>query len=267
MPVATPLDIAVLSSPVPVPGETGTIQGTSRTLDTQQTTNFGDVSNALTQGSGVVPAYGSGNRAQVIEENNPPPPPTPSSSGTFEASDLDETGSNVGGLAKEAGAAEDTKMELEYATASGQKEAEDAEKVAEEFENQVNEYQEAFDSGIVSETDTRKESAATGAAIGAKIGSAVPGAGTVIGAGLGAGIGFLAGKKKGERSKSGMSGVRFAKRQDRRADRDARKEAGLKGKEKRLARRAQRKQRRDAFKEFKDNLKLQAEVNAANFET
>ena len=258
MPVATPLDIAVLSSPVPIPGETGTIPGTSGTLDMEQQVNFGDVSNALTKGSGVVPPIGSGNKTQIVEEK--PPPPSQVSSGTFKASDLDATGANVGGLAKEAGTPEDTKMELEFTTASAQKEAEDAEKAQENFDAQVDEYKKAYEEGLISTIDTRKDSTLAGAAIGSYL---APGIGTAIGAG----IGYLTGKKKGDEVGDGMQAARFVKRQDRRADRKARKEAGLTGKKKRLARRAQRRQRRDAYKEFKDYLKSEAEIQAANLET
>ena len=255
MPVATPLDIAVLSSPVPVPGETGTIPGTSGTLDMEQQVNFGDVSNALTKGSGVVPPIGSGNTTQIVEEK--PPQPSQVTSGTFKASDLDATGANVGGLAKEAGTPEDTKMELEFTTASAQKEAADAEKAQENFDAQVDEYKKAY-AGDMGEKQSFGESLeaaseefySTGALGLYSLGKALK-----------------AGRQARKGEQSGMSAARGVKRADRKADRKARKEAGLKGKEKRLARRAQRRQRRDAFKEFKDYLKSEAEIQAANLET
>ena len=57
----------------------------------------------------------------------------------------------------------------------------------------------------------------------------------------------------------GRSAARSAKRQDRRDDRQARKDAGLKGREKRQARRAQRGNRKASWQEYKGEMALKTQ--------
>tara|TARA_R110000824_G_scaffold383428_1_gene576983 strand:+ start:114 stop:746 length:633 start_codon:yes stop_codon:yes gene_type:complete len=78
---------------------------------------------------------------------------------------------------------------------------------------------------------------------------------------------FRVGKRNLEDGKvTGKAAAKIAKRQDRRGDRDARKEAGLKGSEKRQMRRAQRGQRKSAWKDYKGESDLAATEQAAQLE-
>tara|TARA_R110002110_G_scaffold365252_1_gene574958 strand:+ start:570 stop:1169 length:600 start_codon:yes stop_codon:yes gene_type:complete len=65
---------------------------------------------------------------------------------------------------------------------------------------------------------------------------------------------------------TGRSAARSAKRQDRRDDRQARKDAGLKGKEKRQARRAQRGNRKASWSEYKGEMDLKTQDQVAELE-
>ena len=85
MPLVSPIDIAVLSSPVPLPGESGTVSPGSFGVDTQQ--NF----SAMAKGSGVASPIGTGNVTTPL--------PT-SSTSTIEGKALESGGANVGGLVK-----------------------------------------------------------------------------------------------------------------------------------------------------------------------
>lgn len=248
----SPIDIAVLSSPIPLPKETGTIAPSSFGTGTQQNIQ------AITRGSGVTSPIGTGNTMTPMPYSPVGIPGQLEGGSTITGAALESGGSNVGGVVQQA-PKEDLETKLEFASLEDQKIAA-AEKAQEE---QVSEYMKAFEEGTVSKADTRKESAAAGAAIGAKAASFIPFVGTAVGAGLGAGIGYLSGKKEGEEVKPGMRAARFLKRQDRREDRKARKAAGLKGSEKRAMRRAQRKSRRAAFKDFKAERDYQASLEAA----
>ncbi len=248
----SPIDIAVLSSPIPLPKETGTIAPNSFGTGTQQNIQ------AITKGSGVTSPIGTGNEMTPMPYSSVGIPGQLEGGSTITGAALESGGSNVGGVVQQA-PKKDLETKLEFASLEDQKIA--AQEKAQE--EKVSEYMKAFEEGTVSEADTRKESAATGAVIGAKAASFIPFVGTAVGAGLGAGIGYLSGKKEGEEVKPGMRAARFLKRQERRQAKKARKEAGLKGSEKRIMRRAQRKSRRAAFKDFKAERDYQASLDAA----
>ena len=254
MPIASPIDIAVLSSPIPLPKETGTIAPSSFGTGTQQNIQ------AITRGSGVTSPIGTGNTMAPMPYSPVGIPGQLEGGSTVTGAALESGGSNVGGVVQQA-PKEDLETKLEFASLEDQKIAA-AEKAQEE---QVSEYMKAFEEGAVSERDTRAEQAASGAATGAAIGTftALPGVGTALGSAIGGTIGFLSGRKKGEEIKPGMRAARYIKRQDRREDRKARREAGLKGSQKRAMRKAQRKSRRAAFKDFKAERDYQASLDAA----
>jgi|TARA_R100001460_G_C3504970_1_gene170817 hypothetical protein len=237
MPLVDPIDIAVLSSPVPLPGESGTVSPGSFGVNTQQ--NF----SAMTKGSGVASPIGTGNVTT----------PLPSSStSTIEGRALESGGANVGGLVKTE--QEVIPTDIKFATAEDEK----VQKQEDQFEDQVDEYKKAFDGDSGSKKSIKESLEAAGEEFLAQGGTAA-----------GPYSQFKAFKafreaRKGEQS--GMSAARDVKREDRKADRKARKKSGLKGKEKRAVRKAQRQQRRDAFKSFKDQVDLEALETASNFE-
>ena len=248
----SPIDIAVLSSPIPLPKETGTIAPSSFGTGTQQNIQ------AIARGSGVTSPIGTGNEMTPMPYS---PVEVPGQlEGDITGAALESGGANVGGVVQQA-PKKDLETKLEFASLEDQKIA--AEEKAQE--EQVSEYMKAFEEGAVSERDTRAERAASGAATGAAIGTftALPGVGTALGAAIGGGIGYLSGKKEGEKVDPGMRAARYIKRLDRRADRKARREAGLKGSQKRVMRRAQRKSRRAAFEDFKAERDYQASIDAA----
>jgi hypothetical protein len=237
MPLVSPIDIAVLSSPVPLPGESGTVSPGSFGVDTQQ--NF----SAMTKGSGVASPIGTGNVTTPL--------PT-SSTSTIEGKALESGGANVGGLVKTE--QEVIPTDIKFATA----EDEQIQKQEDQFEEQVDEYKDAFEGDSGEKKSIKESLESAGEEFLAQGGTAT-----------GPFSGFKAIKafreaRKGEQS--GMSAARDVKRADRKADRKARKKAGLKGKEKRAVRKAQRQQRRDAFKAFKDQVDLEALETASNFE-
>lgn len=260
MPLISPIDIAVLSSPIPLPGKTATPG--SFNDNTQQ--NF----TAMTQGSGVSSPIGTGNITTPLPTSSP---------STIEGKALESGGSNVGGVVK-------TKQEviptdIKFAT----QEDENLAKQEEQYEDQVDEYDKAFkgegeiakdalevydkakdtiDTKIkaVSDSDIYKKFEES--KLGQKLNEFKE-----------TGIGQKAGqilddkiKKRIEKRYSGMSGARIEKRGDRKDDRKARKEAGLKGKEKRLARKAQRQNRRSAYKDFKEDLLDESYADITNLE-
>ena len=255
MQLINPIDIAALSSPIPIPENTG------GGFDSNTQENY----TAMTRGSGVLSPIGSGNTTQLRSGttgggSNMDLTPSPEfESITGEA--LESGGANVGGLVKTE--QEVIPTDIKFAT----QEDEILDKQETQYDDQVSEYDEAFKGeGEMGKTalglydkakDTYKdfvinsdgESVLGGFAetkIGKKIDHAI--------------------KEKIEDRYSGMSGARIVKRKDRKDDRDARKDAGLKGKEKRLARKAQRKNRKSAFKDFKDNLLDDAYVDITNLE-
>ena len=226
METISPIDIAVLSSPVPNPGETSTIPGSSPTIITDNNTQgFSAVSKALTSGSGVTPAYGSGNRTKVLETGNQPTQVAPSTdaerqentvdpavgagSRGFDAGDADRVGANIGGMVKTS--PEDVEMDLKYATADIQ---EDAAR-AEELEAETDEFVDAYDKGF---TDKSGDT--------------------------------FVGKK----------GARKAKRADRRADRDSRK--GLSKAERKKLRKEQRAQRKSAYDMYKGEIDFRTDAES-----
>lgn len=145
-------------------------------------------------------------------------------------------------------------------------------------EAQTSEFSDAYNKGYTTTSDTRAESMARGAAAGSYFGPA----GTYIGAG----IGWLSGHKEGETAAAGtMQAARMAKRDDRSGDREVRKDArkamqsdleasGVgKGKARRQSRRmkrglrrGQRRERKDSWKNFKGDQKLQAQDDAYDLE-
>ena len=248
----SPIDIAVLSSPIPLPKETGTIAPSSFGTGTQQNIQ------AIARGSGVTSPIGTGNEMKPMRYSPVGIPGQAESNITGAA--LESGGANVGGVVQQA-PKKDLETKLEFASLEDQKIAAQEK----EQEEQASEYMKAFEEGAVLDRDTRAEQAASSAATGAAIGTftALPGIGTGIGAAIGGTIGFLSGRKEGEEIKPGMRAARYIKRQDRRADRKARREAGLKGSQKRALRKAQRKSRRAAFKDFKAERDYQASLDAA----
>ena len=240
MPLVSPIDIAVLSSPVPLPGESGTVSPGSFGVNTQQ--NF----TAMTRGSGVTSPIGTGNQM------------TPRSTSTGRAQGQGDTaitgaalesgGANVGGVVQQA-PKDDFTTKVEFAT-YGDQQAAAADKVQEE---QADEFMDAYE-GDSGEKKSIKESLEAA------------GEEYVATGGLGVFSYVKAGKafkeaRKGEQS--GMSAARGIKRADRKADRKARKEAGLKGSKKRAMRKAQRRQRKAAFDQFKENRDYEASLEAA----
>ena len=128
----SPIDIAVLSSPVPPPG-TDPRETFSDYSDGRP--NFDQVANALTQGSGVVPPIGSGNETSILD-----------------AGDFDKSGANVGGLVKTS--QEDEPMDLKYVTADEESDAAEVE----EYEGLVDDYEEAYeDEGMRGARDVKAE--------------------------------------------------------------------------------------------------------------
>jgi len=227
MPLVSPIDIAVLSSPIPLPGESGTVSPGSFGVDTQQ--NF----SAMAKGSGVSSPIGTGNTTTPLPTSDPSLP----RSSTIEGEALESGGANVGGLVKTEQDVIPT--DIEFATAEDEQMA----KREDQFEEQVDEYKEAFDSGTEAEAKLREDE--SGLQTFARKAE-----------------GGLLNLFRDE----GMAKARGAKKSDRKADRKARKEAGLTGKAKRRARKAQRQQRRDAFKAFKDELDLEAQQAASDLE-
>jgi hypothetical protein len=141
MPLVNPIDIAVLSSPVALPGESGTVSPSSFGTNTQQ--NF----TAMTQGSGVTSPIGTGNVTTPLPTSDPSLP----RSSTIEGKALESGGANVGGLVKTE--QEVIPTEIEFATAEDEQIA----KKEDQFEEQVDEYKEAFDSGTKAEAKLQEE--------------------------------------------------------------------------------------------------------------
>jgi len=259
MPLVSPIDIAVLSSPVALPGESGTVTPSSFGVNTQQ--NF----TAMTQGAGVSSPIGTGNTTTPLPISSTDNPAQ--SYGQITGAALESGGANVGGVIQQA-PKDELETKIEFATYKDQKLA-DSEKA---YEEQTDDYMKAFEGDENQEKQSIKESLeAAGEEYVATGGLGVFSYGK-------AGKAFIE-ARKGEQS--GMSAARGVKRADRKADRKARKgktfneETGkyektgkkLKGKEKRAVRRAQRQQRRDAFKDFKDQVDLEALETAENLET
>lgn len=248
MPLINPIDIAALSSPIPIPENTG------GGFDSNTQENY----TAMTKGSGVLSPIGSGNTMGLMpsQQFN-----SAAEYGSITGEALESGGANVGGVVKTE--QEVIPTDIKFTT----QEDENLAKQEEQQEDQVNEYEEAFkgegemgenalglydkakdiigDSVVNSDNEKILEGFAE-TKIGKKIDDKI--------------------KEKIQDRYSGMSGARIVKRKDRKDDRDARKDAGLKGKEKRLARKAQRKNRKSAFKDFKDNLLDEAYVDITNLE-
>ena len=123
MPLISPIDIAVLSSPIPLPGKTSNATPGSFNDNTQQ--NF----TAMTQGSGVSSPIGTGNITTPLPTSSP---------STIEGKALESGGSNVGGLVKTE--QEEIPTDIKFATA----EDENLAKQEEQYEDQVDEYDKAF---------------------------------------------------------------------------------------------------------------------------
>lgn len=247
MPLVSPIDIAVLSSPIPMPGETGTIAPSSFGTDTQQNIQ------AMTSGSGVTSPIGTGNIMTPVAGQL-------ESGSTITGAALESGGANVGGVVQQA-PKEDLETKLEFASLEDQKIA--AQEKAQE--EQADEFMKAYEEGVSTKreelldegvdkaekiydslSDKNKERLSKLGLDSEKIGVGLERVGDILG---------------GE--KTGMRAARTVKRKDRRADRKARKEAGLKGSEKRAMRKAQRKSRRSAFKDFKSERDYQASLDAA----
>mgnify|MGYP001160920192 CR=1 FL=1 len=245
MPLVSPIDIAALSSPIPIPENTG------GGFDSNTQQNY----IAMTQGSGVTNPIGSGNTMDLIPSRGGntmdlmPSQQFNSAAeyGSITGEALESGGANVGGLVKTE--QEVIPTDIKFAT----QEDEILDKQETQYEDQIDEYQKAYDKAKANEADMDAEQG-----------------------------GFLrfARKTSDFGIDDGMSAARGVKRKDRKEDRKARKgktynpETGkyektgekLKGKEKRLARRAQRKNRKSAFKDFKDNLEEDALVDITNLE-
>lgn len=240
MPLINPIDIAALSSPIPIPENTG------GGFDSNTQQNY----TAMTRGSGVLSPIGSGNTMDLMpsQQFN-----SAAEYGSITGEALESGGANVGGVVKTE--QEEIPTDIKFATA----EDENLAKQEDQYEDQVNEYDEAF-KGEGEMTDNYL--------------NAYDKAKDLIDSPI---LDKISESKIGQRidnklkdvikdRTSGMSGARMVKRKDREDDRDARKDAGLKGKEKRLARKAQRKNRKSAFKDFKDNLLDEAYVDITNLE-
>ena len=141
MPV-DPIDIAVLSSPITMPGETGTIAPSSFGTSTQQNIQ------AMTRGSGVTSPIGTGNTMT--------PMPFPPITGAA----LESGGANVGGVVQQA-PKEDLETKLEFASLEDQKIA----AVEKEQEEQANEFMKAYEEGVSGNRDitNRKKTGMKGA--------------------------------------------------------------------------------------------------------
>lgn len=251
----SPIDIAALSSPIPLPGETSTVSPGSFGINTQQ--NF----QAMTRGSGVSSPIGTGNTTTPLPISSTEN--VAQASGPITGAALESGGSNVGGVVQQA-PKEDLATNIEFATLEDQNLA----KREENYQEQVSDYQKAFE-GDSGEKKSIKESLEAA-------GEEYVATGGLGGYSLGKAAKAFRDSRKGEQS--GMSAARGVKREDRKADRKARKgktfneETGkyektgekLKGRKKRELRKAQRRQRRSAFKDFKDNLEIQAEIEASN---
>ncbi len=273
MPLVSPIDIAALSSPIPIPENTG------GGFDSNTQQNY----IAMAKGSGVLSPIGSGNTTQLRSgttgggSNMDLMPSQQFNSaaeyGSIEGEALESGGANVGGLVKTE--QEVIPTDIKFAT----QEDEILDKKETQYDDQVSEYDDAFKGegeigktalglydkakDVITDSDIYKkfEESKVGQKLNefkeTGIGQRISGLGQTIDSKI---------KEKIEDRTSGMSGARMVKRKDRRDDRDARKDAGLKGKEKRLARKAQRKNRKSAFKDFKDNLLDDAYVDITNLE-
>jgi len=132
MPLVDPIDIAVLSSPIPLPGESGTVSPGSFGINTQQ--NF----SAITKGSGVSSPIGTGN--QML----------PVSFGDIEGQAAESGGANVGGVVKTEQDVIPT--ELEFTTADEEQEAADIK----EYEGLLGDYEDAYeDTGMRGARDVK----------------------------------------------------------------------------------------------------------------
>lgn len=135
MPSVSPIDIAVLSSPVPLPGPAPLDAAPLFDQQVGDQIDFSQVAGALTQGSGVTPPIGSGNETSILD-----------------AGDFDKSGANVGGLVKTS--QEDEPMDLKYATADEESDAMEEE----EYEGLVDDYEDAYeDTGMRGAKDVKKE--------------------------------------------------------------------------------------------------------------
>lgn len=134
MPLVDPIDIAVLSSPIPLPGESGTVSPGSFGIDTQQ--NF----SAMAKGSGVSSPIGTGN--QML----------PVSFAGIEGEAAESGGANVGGVVKTE--QDIIPTELEFTTADEEQEAADIE----EYEGLIDDYEDAYeDTGMRGARDVKAE--------------------------------------------------------------------------------------------------------------
>ena len=250
----SPIDIAVLSSPIPLPKETGTIAPSSFGTGTQQNIQ------AITRGSGVTSPIGTGNTMAPMPYSPVRIPGQLEGGSTITGAALESGGANVGGVVQQA-PKEDLETKLEFASLEDQKIA--AQEKAQE--EQADEFMKAYEEGVSTKrdelidegvdkaekiydslSDKNKERLSKLGLDSEKIGVGLEKVGDILG---------------GE--KTGMRAARTVKRKDRKADRKARKEAGLKGSEKRAMRKAQRKSRRSAFKDFKSERDYQASLDAA----
>lgn len=234
MPIVSPIDIAALSSPIPLP------PGTGGGFATETYDNF----NAMTQGSGVTNPIGNGNTMELMpaEFFN-----SAAEYGNIEGEALESGGSNVGGVVKTE--QEVIPTDIKFAT-----EGDEILNTQEtQYDDQVDEYQGAYDKAKANEADMDEEQGA---------------------------FQRFARKADDFGIDDGMSAARGVKRKDRKEDRKARKgktynaETGkyektgdkLTGREKRSARKAQRKNRNSAFKDFKNNQLDDAYVDIINLE-
>ena len=253
-----PIDIAVLSSPIPLPRETGTIAPSSFGTGTQQNIQ------AITRGSGVTSPIGTGNTMTPMPYSPVGIPGQLEGGSTITGAALESGGANVGGLVDQ-GPKEDLETKLEFASLEDQK----LDAQEKQQEEQAKEYMKAFEEGVSDKrtelidegiektkeaydklSDKNKERLDKIGLDSEKVGEGLEKVGKLI-------------TKYTGGDKTGMSGARTVKRQDRRADRKARRKAGLKGSEKRAVRKAQRKARRAAFDEFKSERDYQASLAAA----
>ena len=242
MPIS-PMDIVTLSSPLPVPG-TASEQIGAGMDPTPFTPRQQAVNTALTSGAGVTNPYGTGNVANPIQ--------TPAMSGTAH---LTSGGATVGGVTGMASPEAPKEIMLDgekvdYADATGQKMAQAEQKQ----EDQISEFKEAFEEGTESRLGTGAETAA-------RYYSSLSDKNNERLSKIGLDSHKMAGVTQMIQDRTKMGSARAVKRKDRKADKKARKEAGLTGKEKRLMRKAQRDARKDAWKSFKGDIELDAELN------
>ncbi len=277
MPVSA-TELAMLSSPVPVPAELGDNQSPFTARDVSANSAL---SGATPDPNGVQLPVRSGT-TRFSSENLPTSSlsneslstSTPNHfSGEKYSGPGDVVGERVGGLVGQRPIdPSEVKTNIPEAIDSLTKE--------------TNQFSSAYSEGYTSTENRKESSATTGMEIGAGIGSLLGPMGTVWGGAIGRGIGYLAGGKEGAEGDAGtMRAARLAKRDDRARDQQVRQAAAkeldkkikestgedwndfgkmLKRKKKKYTlqyeiRKSQDEQRKTAWKDFKSKRDLEDE--------